>query len=470
MITTTPKILIIVVTWNKREFVLRLLDSINHINYPKESLDILVVDNASDDKTTESIRQAYPHIICIQNSTNLGGSGGFNTGLSWAFDQKEGQYTYIWLLDNDVVVHRNALIELVQLLEAKKDAAIAGSTMMQLDYPWRINEIGAFINQANGNLILNRHLEEVITWKGLSITQLLEADFKLSSYISFCPSHLDVDYVAAASLLVRADVAKKAGLWKDFFIHFDDVEWCQRIAMMGYRILVSTQSLIWHLSAVTKVPTWILYYDNRNRLYLLKEKGLSPEQIKPTYQYILKKALYYTLLGKTELAQLHIMAIKDYQQGYLGHKSIALSFQTQPNSQILTILDNPSIRSVLIPWTINLSAMKIQEAIAQLLLKRKDLHITFLTCPGGFPLYQLPKSNFIYVPMNRFQRWQLYWKLRGRFDLVFQSDYQPILGLSHLKSKILFINDENFALFNTPKSQDIYNCVRQILNLWNSSN
>ena len=57
----------------------------------------------------------------------------------------------------------------------------------------------------------------------------------------------DVDYVAAGSLLIRADVAKQAGIWRDYFIHFDDVEWCLRIGKMGHRVLASAKSLIWHL-------------------------------------------------------------------------------------------------------------------------------------------------------------------------------------------------------------------------------
>jgi GT2 family glycosyltransferase len=79
----------------------------------------------------------------------------------------------------------------------------------------------------------------------------------------------DVDYVAAASLLIRAEVAKKAGLWEDFFIHFDDVDWCLRIKEMGHRVVCVADSVIWHLSAAQKPITWARYYDVRNMLFLL---------------------------------------------------------------------------------------------------------------------------------------------------------------------------------------------------------
>ena len=129
------KILIIIVTWNKQDYVINLLNSLKHIQYPLENLDILVVDNASNDDTVKLIRQKFPTVKLICNSENLGGTGGFNTGLAWAFEQAEDTYEYLWLLDNDVVVHENALQELLNTLDQNPDAAIADSTMMQLDYP-----------------------------------------------------------------------------------------------------------------------------------------------------------------------------------------------------------------------------------------------------------------------------------------------------------------------------------------------
>jgi len=53
------------------------------------------------------------------------------------------------------------------------------------------------------------------------VARYIKAD--LSQHLMHCqPYYMDVEYVAAASLLVRAEVAKKAGLWRDYFIHFDD--------------------------------------------------------------------------------------------------------------------------------------------------------------------------------------------------------------------------------------------------------
>ncbi len=101
-------ILIIIVTWNKKDYVLQLLASLDGLDYPRDKLDVVVVDNASNDGTVEAIREQYPTINLICNPENIGGTGGFNTGLKWAFQQPEEKYDYLWLLDNDVLVHRQA--------------------------------------------------------------------------------------------------------------------------------------------------------------------------------------------------------------------------------------------------------------------------------------------------------------------------------------------------------------------------
>ncbi|SMG64512.1 protein containing Glycosyl transferase, family 2 domain [methanotrophic bacterial endosymbiont of Bathymodiolus sp.] len=84
---STAKILIIIVTWNKKDYVIDLLESLSSITFPKDQLDILVIDNASNDGTVDALEAQFDDIQVIRNSENIGGTGGFNTGLSWAFEQ-----------------------------------------------------------------------------------------------------------------------------------------------------------------------------------------------------------------------------------------------------------------------------------------------------------------------------------------------------------------------------------------------
>jgi GT2 family glycosyltransferase len=289
-----PKILIIAVTFNKKEYVASLLKSLKEIDY--KNFVVIVVDNASTDGTAEYLEGHFPDVIVIRNSENRGGSGGFNTGLQYAFKQ-EG-YEYYWLLDNDVVVSEKALENLVTALQKDKDIAIAGSQMCQLDNPEVTNEVGAYVDFHNGHLVLNRHL----TRKRNNVAGIF-----------------DVDYVAAASMLVRADVAKKAGLWEDFFIHFDDVDWCLRIKKMGYKIVGVAESVIWHLSAAEKPITWQQYYDVRNMLYLLS-KHASKRDVARFGRRKCLQAIYTELKGSTPVAEIILDALDDFCKGKKGKK------------------------------------------------------------------------------------------------------------------------------------------------------
>jgi hypothetical protein len=57
-----------------------------------------------------------------------------------------------------------------------------------------------------------------------------------------------------------------------------------------------------------------------------------------------------------------------------------------------------------------------------------------------------------------------YWRLRGKYDLVIQSDYKAIIGLSWLKSRLLFINNEEFCERFQPKLSDVWFALKRWMN------
>ncbi|BCX87971.1 hypothetical protein MIN45_P0338 [Methylomarinovum tepidoasis] len=458
---SSPKVLVIIVTWNKKDHVLALLDSLGNLDYPRELLDIVVVDNASHDGTVEAL-QDRRDLHLIRNPENLGGSGGFNTGLAWAFSQPPGSYDYLWLLDNDVQVHKHALSALVELLENQDEIAVAGSTMMQLDYPWRINEMGADVDRTYGTLILHRHMHDLPAWKDIPIETLRGSDLDLVDHLSDCPPWTTVDYVAAASLLVREPVARRAGLWDDFFIHYDDVEWCLRIANAGHKIAVATNSIIWHLSALAKVPTWVLYYDNRNVLYLLEKHGV-PGAITKTKHRIRLKSFYYAVIGKLDLADLHIQALRDYRQRIKGKRDIRLNECYYPIGELEDLLLRADFKKILIPWNLQLNALDLPACISRIQRQRPDLEITILT-PDHAPHSPWAGRFTNHKKLFRFRpiRWIGYLNPRKKYDLILQSDYEIHPAWSWFAKRVLFVNNEHCSLRESPSPSQL---ARHLLSL-----
>jgi GT2 family glycosyltransferase len=451
------KILIIIVTWNKKKYVIQLLESIYQVNFNEFKINILVIDNASIDNTAATLKKKFPEVRIIVNKKNLGGTGGFNRGISWALTQKEKSFDYLWLLDNDVVVHNQTLHYLVETLEKEKNAAICGSTIMQLDFPWRINEMGAFVDLAKGKLILHRYQEEISELKKMSVNQLAKYKLDLSTRLINCPEYMDVDYVAAASLLIKTSVARKAGLWDNYFIHFDDVEWCLRIKKLGYRILASSLSVVWHLSNHSKISTWILYYDNRNILYLL-EKYSTLNAVKRKIKWIKIKAFYYSIIGKQDLALLHIQAIRDYR----NHKKGKAKTRVAQNIAIADILTDPSIKTILVPSTIDLHKTNIHKPLALFSKSSSEIKIDYLCLPGT-PSNSIPRSETIKASTWRVIRWIQYLYRYKKYDLVLQSDYQIIPALSWLGKKIIFTNNETATLHPRASLNNLFSIIRYTL-------
>jgi GT2 family glycosyltransferase len=244
--TQAPLVSVIIVTWNKETEVIRLLEQLKEINYPGRNYDVVVVDNNSSDNTAQAIKNHYPWVILIRNHQNLGGAGGFNTGMRWAL-QNRPQNRYLWLLDNDVQVDRNALGELVSVMERTPQAAMCGSKVMDVAKPFEIIEAGAFLDYSFGITKSNKPQDDY------------DAVYQ-------------VDYVAACSLLVRTEVVRRLGLLNEsLFIYWDDMEWGARFNAAGYKVLASAASVVYHPSWRERTGDssgiWRRYYRTRNRLW-----------------------------------------------------------------------------------------------------------------------------------------------------------------------------------------------------------
>lgn len=240
----------VIVTWNKKKDVLNLLGQLQNISYPLNSLEIVVVDNCSSDGTVSAIRSAFPRVQILENPENLGGAGGFNAGMRWSLENRPAA-DYLWLLDNDVQLDEHALTVLVSVMEARPDAAVCGSRIMNSENRGELIEIGAFIDYRFGDIRRNMPGEKDL--------ENPDAVF-------------EVDYVAACSLLARTNHVRKLGLWHEkFFIYWDDMEWGARFNAAGYKVLASNASVVYHPSWAGRnadnSAIWRNYYRVRNALW-----------------------------------------------------------------------------------------------------------------------------------------------------------------------------------------------------------
>lgn len=108
-----PKAIVVTLNWNRKEDTIECLKSLLELDYA--NYEIVVVDNGSMDGSAQAIRQSFPNITVIENKENLGYSLGMNTGIKYALEQG---VKYVLIMNNDTVIDKGALTELVKVAES----------------------------------------------------------------------------------------------------------------------------------------------------------------------------------------------------------------------------------------------------------------------------------------------------------------------------------------------------------------
>ena len=296
-IKSNPRVTIVIVNWNKRDDIINLLNSLKYIAYKNYS--IVVVDNASSDDSVSAIIKHDLEVRLIQNTENLGGTGGFNTGIKYAV----GSLTqdYIWLLDNDAEVAPKTLSELVKAMEEDSTIGIAGSCIMNPEDRNLIVEAGAFVDWRSG------------TWK---------PNLRYMNYTEVNTANItEVDYVAACSALVRSSIAKKLnGMDDRYFLHWDDIDFCLSINDLGYKCVSVLSSKVYHGVEKGFNPQ-VVYYDFRNGLVTVS-KHLKGAKKMRAYGAICFNAFAVMtlewLMDRKDLSRLIFSSISDFISGRYG--------------------------------------------------------------------------------------------------------------------------------------------------------
>lgn len=295
-----PLIAVGIVTFNRKSFVSMLLDQIQNLDYPQHKLQVYVVDNASDDQTEEHIKINYPWVNLLKNKKNLGGSGGFNTFFQ-TLAKLDNPPPYAWLIDDDAQIDRTTLTYLVRALQKKPEVGVAGSVMMDL-------EQSNFVYEAGGALY-----KDCFGWNA----NILCAPAKDLGHIH--QQYWEVGYAGAYSFLFRTEILHKVGLWKNYFLHVDDSEWCYRIRhLTGKKIIIVLDSLIWHVLQGARKPfTTLRYYESRNFLNFFSLYYSRKVVVKVITQCILM-AIKQLLIKRCDLYKFHLLGIKHFFDGHYG--------------------------------------------------------------------------------------------------------------------------------------------------------
>lgn len=211
---------IIIVAWNQLEKTLACLETITALDYSHARL--LLVDNGSEPPLAGAITARFPDIEVLRLPGNLGFAGGFNAGLRRAL---EGDSHHFLLLNNDTLLAPDVLTRLVEEMEGAADIGVVTAKIFYAADPHRIWTVGA-----NLNLFLDL--------KDGGQGQIDSGQWA---------SARDIDFAPFCTILLRRVVVDEVGLLdEEFFLYYEDMDYCRRTLAAGWRIRLQPAAHVLH--------------------------------------------------------------------------------------------------------------------------------------------------------------------------------------------------------------------------------
>lgn len=166
-------------------------------------------------------------IIFVKANQNKGFAAGNNIALNYIL--KFGQQnSFIWILNNDTIVHKEALGNQISYLEKPENKKI-GILGSRLIYYYQQNKMQAVGGKFNEKFFISTHVGE-----GKSI-DILKTDIK------------EIDYVIGAAMLVPYQFLKEVGtLCEDYFLYYEELDWAYQAKKKGWRLDWCSNSLVFH--------------------------------------------------------------------------------------------------------------------------------------------------------------------------------------------------------------------------------
>ena len=248
----SPRVVAVVVTYNRRELLLEALAAVQAQSRAPDA--VIVVDNASTDKTAAAVRDRYPSVRLAGLARNTGGAGGFAGGLALALADTAD---LVWLMDDDTVPGPDALGALLAARAgyAPRPPALIASRVLWTDgraHPMNTPRTKPFATRAE----------------------------RLAASAAGC---LPVRSASFVSILVDAGVCRERGLPQaDYFLWNDDFEFTTRL-LRGNAGLLCPASVVVHKTRTfgsTDVdPGERFFYEVRNKIWTLRARSaLAPAE------------------------------------------------------------------------------------------------------------------------------------------------------------------------------------------------
>lgn len=296
---------VIILSYNTKDITGRCLDKLKKAKEYcekrlKNKIQVIVVDNASGDGSSELIKSNYPWVKLIVSKTNLGFSKGNNLAM------KKVKSPFILLLNSDVYVSEESLYKALAYFRVNLNCDILGA---RLNYPTGKLQLscGSLPNPIN-----------LIFWiLGLSLLPLINnlvPSFHPKGKKYFSKAH-PVGWIMGAFFMLKQEVFDRTGGFdENLFMHMEEVEWCKRISDCGFKIWYVPQIEVVHLHGASTnfdlAPSFLNELKGI-RYYILKHMSSFYLSLKVVLSIgLIFRVIAFSLLGKTKRARVYMEGLK----------------------------------------------------------------------------------------------------------------------------------------------------------------
>lgn len=223
------KTAIVILNWNGRKLLEQFLPSI--VNFNSDDAQIYVADNASTDTSIQFVKDNFPKVKIVKNSTNGGYAKGYNDALQ---NIKADIYC---LINSDIEVTRNWLSPILQTFKENPNTAIIQPKLLDFKNRTKFEYAGAgggFVDLLGYPYCRGRIFNHLETDKG-----------QFNDIV-------DIFWASGACFFIRSKVFHELeGFDEDYFAHQEEIDLCWRTQNRGYNIKYVGTSTVYHVGGAT---------------------------------------------------------------------------------------------------------------------------------------------------------------------------------------------------------------------------
>jgi GT2 family glycosyltransferase len=238
---------VVLLNWNGLEDTLECLGSLEKLRHPV--LEVIVVDNGSENGEAEAIREAFPDAVLLPQSENLGFCGGCNVGIRHAVANGAD---YVLLLNNDTLAPPELIDRLLDAASRLGD--VAAISPIILEYP---DKDKVWFSRADWSA---ERAQFSLVGAGQDFSRLSQLDPYESEFACGC-----------CMLIPVANIQKIGLLDERYFAFYEEAAWCAKAKRHGLTSYTAPSAVMYHKVSRSTPSLVSKYLLTRNRLLWMKE-------------------------------------------------------------------------------------------------------------------------------------------------------------------------------------------------------